>query len=354
VTLRSAARLAVGAAAAAVLLWLPFALGPSDVALYTVMGQSAIVAVGLSLLMGFAGQVSFGQGAFYALGAYVAGVLATKHGWPTLGALAVAPVFTAAVAAVVGVPLLRLRGHYLAFATLALHLILLALIFTWTGITGGQNGLLGVPSLHVGTHAATGATLAAWTWGAALLLGVVGIRLVGSRAGRALQAIATSEAFAAASGVNVARYKLQLFVLSAGYAGFAGGLFTFYLQYLSPDSFPITISVEFVVMAAFGGMGTVWGAVVGAVAIEWLRHELQNLGTNATLVHHFPSLALQLPTVLTLGVYGSILVVVMLFLPRGIVPSAVAGARRLLGPASAHEEAAVDVEGGPGDVAGVG
>jgi branched-chain amino acid transport system permease protein len=343
--LRSAAFLGV----AAFMLWLPFTLSATDITLYTQMGLYAMVAIGLSLLMGFAGQVSFGQGAFYCLGAYVAGILATKHAWPTLGALALAPVVTGAAAAVVGVPLLRLRGHYLAFATLALHLILLAVVFAQNGLTGGEIGLAGIPHLQVAGHEVSVASFAAVAWGLALIVGLVSARLVSSRAGRGLQAIAASESFAAAAGVNVSAYKLQLFVLSAGYAGLAGGLYAYLLQYLSPDSFPLMISVEVVVMAAVGGIGSVWGAVLGSIAIVELQNQLQNLGTNATLVHHFPSIALQLPKVVSIGVYGLILAGTMLFLPRGILPSVLDRIRP-----SAHRQTAVDVEGGAGDVAGVG
>lgn len=308
--------------AAAVALWLPGSLSPLDQTLYTTMGLSAMVAVGLSLLMGFAGQVSFGQGAFYALGAYVAGILVHRYGWPTAPALVVAPFATAAVAAVVGVPLLRLRGHYLAFATLALHLILLALILTWSGFTGGEIGLIGIPKLGIGGHSLGTADYARLVWALAIVLVLTTAVLVRSRAGRAMQAIASSEMTAAASGVPVAGYKLRLFVLAGFYAGVAGGLYTFFLNYLSPESFPILLSVEFVIMAAVGGMGSVYGAVLGSIGIVLLQHELEVLGTH-------PGMPAQAPKVLSIGVYGLILALIMLLLPRGIVPAVADAARRL-------------------------
>ena len=327
----------IAAALAAVALYLPYRLEPADQTLYTLMGLSAIVAVGLSLLMGFAGQVSLGQGAFYALGAYTAGILAVPeaeieipgiadgYGVNPLLALDVAPLLTIVVAAVIGVPLLRLRGHYLAFATLALHLILIALLFTWEGLTGGGNGLIGVPPLTVGGEPVAGARLGAVVWAVALLTLVVAVSLVRSRAGRALQAIAASEFAAAAAGINVASYKLRLFVLSAGFAGLAGGLYVFLLLFASPDAFPILISIQFVVMVAVGGLGNVYGAVLGAVAVTWLQDELQDLGTR-------PGLPDQAPQVFSIGVYALILVLVMLFFPRGLLPSLIDGVRRLRGP----------------------
>lgn len=305
---------------AALALYLPYTLGPSNQSLYSLMGLAVIVAVGLSLLMGFAGQVSLGQGAFYALGAYTSGILAVRHHDPLL-ALAIAPFLTAAVAAVIGVPLLRLRGHYLAFATLALHLILLAVIFTWDTFTGGQIGLIGIPPLEVGGTQIKGHLYAATVWACAILTVLVAVNLVRSRAGRGLQLIATSEATAAAVGVNVTAYKLKLFVLSAGFAGLAGGLYTYLLQYLSPDSFPVVLSVQFVVMVAIGGIGSVYGAVVGAVAITYLQHLLQKLSL-------IGSLPVQAPRVASIGLYALILILVMVFMPRGLLPTLLDAARR--------------------------
>ena len=322
---------ALAVAAAAVLVVLPWHLSPSDQTLYTQMGLAAIVAIGLSLLMGFAGQVSFGQGAFYILGAYVAGVLAARHHWPTVATLVLAPVATAAVAWIVGLPLLRLRGHYLAFATLALHLIALSLVVTWSGVTGGEIGLIGIPPLKIGHSHPAGATYVAIVWGVAVAVAVVSLALVGSRAGRALRAIAASERDAAATGIAVGAYKLRLFVLSAGYAGLAGGLYTYQLHYLSSESFPVVISVEFVVMIAIGGMGSVYGAVFGAIAIVLLKHELSILGTH-------PGMPLQAPKVLSIGVYGLILTIVVLFFPRGLVPALSDRARRLGPPAERAAE----------------
>jgi branched-chain amino acid transport system permease protein len=314
-----AALLAVGV----LLVVLPWELSLPDQSLYTQMGQYAIVAIGLSLLMGFAGQVSFGQGAFYMLGAYVAGVIAMRYHWPTLATLALAPFATAAVAWLIGMPLLRLRGHYLAFATLAVHLIFLSLVFTWVGVTGGEIGLIGVPKLKVGGGSPAGATYAAIVWGLVVVTALVSLALVASRAGRALRGIAASERDAAAAGIDVGAYKLRLFVLSAGYAGLAGGLYTYQLHYLSPDAFPIVLSVQFVVMIAIGGMGSVYGAVFGAIGITLLQHELSILGTR-------PGMPLQAPKVLAIGTFGLILTVVVLFFQRGLLPALVDLTRRIL------------------------
>ena len=326
-------------AAGAAMVALAFLLEGGALPMYTRMGLAAIVAVGLSLLMGFAGQISLGQGAFYALGAYTTGILSVgidpderlvnpEAGWDPLLALAAAPVLTALVAAVVGVPLLRLRGHYLAFATLALNLILLAALFAEDRFTGGQDpGLVGIPPLEVGGHVIEDERLAAVVWGVVALSVLVALNLVGSRAGRAMRAIATSEATAAAAGINVAMVKLRLFVLAAALAGLAGGFFAYYLLFLSPDAFPLILSITFVVMVAVGGMGSVYGAVVGAVAITYLEDKLRELGTREELLGY--DLPAQAPQVFSVGVFGAILILVMLFAPRGLLPSLRAGAARL-------------------------
>jgi len=321
------------AATAVALVALPWQLSLPDQSLYTQMGQYAIVAIGLSLLMGFAGQVSFGHGAFYMLGAYVAGVFAMRYHWPTLATLVLAPVATAAVAGVLGLPLLRLRGHYLAFATLAVHLIFLSLVFAWGGVTGGEIGLIGLPKLKIGSAYPAGATYAAIVWALAVAVALVSLALVSSRAGRALRAIAANERDAAAAGIDVAASKLRLFVLSAGYAGLAGGLYTYQLQYLSPDAFPVVLSVQFVVMIAIGGMGSVYGAVFGAIGITLLQHELSILGTR-------PGMPLQAPKVLAIGAFGLILVVVMLFFQRGLLPALVDLTRRIVPQLAAAEPVA--------------
>ena len=325
------AKLAGTLVAGAAMVALAYRLHDGALPMYTRMGLAAIVAVGLSLLMGFAGQISLGQGAFYALGAYTTGILSVgidpderlvnpDAGWDPLVALAAAPVVTGAVAAVVGVPLLRLRGHYLAFATLALHLILLAVLFAEDRFTGGQDpGLVGIPLLEVRGRVIEDERLAAVVWAIVALSVIMALNLVGSRAGRAMRAIATSEATAAAAGINVAMYKLRLFVLAAGLAGLAGGLFTYYLLFLSPDAFPLFMSITFVVMVAVGGMGSVYGAVVGAIGITYLEDKLRELGTREELLGF--SLPPQAPQVFSIGIFGAILIVVMLFAPRGLIPS---------------------------------
>ena len=238
---------------------------------------------------------------------------------PPLLGLVVAPAAAAGIAYVVGLPLLRLRGHYLAFGTLAFQLITLSIIGEARDLTGGDTGLTAIPPLGIGPLLVEGSfrpiVFGYLAWGLALLSLLFNAHLVRSRPGRALRALATSEAGALASGVPVGRYKLQVFALSAAYAGLAGGVYAFYVTYIAPGSFPLVRSIEFLIMATVGGLGSVWGSAVGATVVFLVVQILQNLGT-------LPGMPLRAPAVFSYAVYGLILVGIMLALPQGVVPAA--------------------------------
>ncbi|MCO8269141.1 branched-chain amino acid ABC transporter permease [Actinoplanes sp. TRM 88003] len=342
-------------AAGVVTLAIPPLLPERHLATYVLLGLTAAVTAGVSLLMGYAGQVSLGQAAFYAIGAYGAGLL-TVHGLPPVIGLVAAPVIAAVAAVVIGAPLLRLRGHHLAFATLAVQLILLSLLSqgTWAG---GAIGLQGIPRLSVGGFELRDDLAYAYlSWLVLATVLLISRNVVKSRPGRALRAAATSEIAAASAGVPVGAYRLAVFALSAAFAGLAGGVYAFYLGYLSPGSFPVLLSIEFVVMAVVGGLGTLTGPVVGAVVIVLLVQLLNTVGTQPGM----PSYA---PTVFSYAVYALVLIAVVRYLPRGIVPAttrllakldsagpssadAVGLASGGSGPATADSDA---VESAPGD-----
>ncbi len=305
-------------------LALPAVLDDSQLSIYVLCALTAIVTIGVSLLMGQAGQVSLGQGAFYAAGAYTAGVLAT-HDCPTLLALAVAPVAAAILAALVGVPLLMLRGHHLAFGTLATHLICLSVVGEMS-VTGGDVGLQGIPRLGVGPVAFDSVRSYAYLSAFGLLgVALVARNILASRPGRALRALSSSELAAASSGIPVGPYKLAVFALSAAFAGLAGGIYAFYMGYLAPGSFPVLLSVEYVVMATIGGLGTIEGGVVGSVVVLLLVHGLSRLATTSGM----PDTA---PVILSYAVYALLLIMAVLFLPGGVVSIPAALRRRFTAP----------------------
>jgi branched-chain amino acid transport system permease protein len=302
--------LAIGAA---VTLALPSVLGSGQMSVYILLGLAAVVTVGLSLLMGYAGQVSLGQAAFYAVGAYTAGLLA-MHGGPTLLGLVAAPVAAALAALVIGIPLLRLRGHHLTFATLAMQLILLSVAGQQQWL-GGSIGLQNVPQLSIGPLTLDNDRSYAYlAWIVLAVAMLLARNVIESRPGRALRALATSEVAAESAGIPVGRYKLVVFAVSAAFAGLAGGVYAFYIGYVSPGSFPVLLSIEYVVMVVVGGLGTIWGALAGAAAITLIVQLLNHLGTRDGMPGYMPS-------VLSYAVYALLLIAVVLFLPGGIVPA---------------------------------
>jgi branched-chain amino acid transport system permease protein len=260
-----------------------------------------LLIAGLNLVMGWGGQISLCQAGFFGLGAYASGVLAAKIGWPAWSGLLAAPAVAAACALVIGLPALRLRGHYLAMATLGFNAILTVLFVELVPLTGGPNGLSGIPPIAIGPIVLDGAARFYWlVWlagGACMLLLAF---LVGSRMGRALRAVAGSELAAAAMGIDPFRTKLAAFVLSAAIAGVAGSLYAHFNQYASPETFGVSASVLLVVMVALGGWGHYWGPVFGAAVYTAVPELLRRF-------HDAELLA-----------FGAGMLVVLLFLPEGI------------------------------------
>ena len=290
-------------------LLLPLVLPGAGLAIYVFIGLDVVVVAGLSLLMGFAGQVSLGQAAFFAIGAYTAALLARNAGLPAPLALLVATVATAACAYVVGLPLLRLRGHSLAFGTLALQLITLSIIGEERDLTGGDTGLPGIPGPS-GPFKPIIFAYVVWLLVAGVL--VFNRNLILSRPGRALRALATSESAALGAGVPVVRYKLQVFALSAAYAGLAGGVYAFFVSYIAPGSFPVLLSIQFLIMATVGGLTSIWGSLIGTALVFLVVQLLQTLGT-------LPGMPLRAPVIFSYAVYGSVLVFVILRMPQGVI-----------------------------------
>jgi branched-chain amino acid transport system permease protein len=267
-----------------------------------VAGFNGMVALGLNLLMGYAGQISLGHAAFYGLAAYTTGILTVVYHWPVLAGIAGAIGLVLAVSALIAVPTLRLKGHYLAMGTLGFGLIVYIVLNEATALTGGPSGLGGIPRLSFAGREA-GSDLAFYyvVWGAVLLLFVVAGNLVRSRLGRALRAIHTSETAAAALGIDTERTKIGAFILSACYAAVAGALYAHYVRFVSPGSFGFTASVQFVTMVVLGGMGSLWGGLAGAVVLTVLPEALRAIEDYDIVV------------------YGLLLILCMMYLPGGLV-----------------------------------
>lgn len=306
------ARRTAMAGGALVALAAPFFL--SDLTFFVNMVLAAIVVTGLSLLMGYAGQASLGQGAFMAVGALTVALLTTKVGAPPLLALLCAPALSALFAFVVGVPLLRLRGHYLAFGTLALLLIVTAAMSNFD-VLGGPFGIGGIPPFGVGGWVISSQRQYAYlALGCLAVVLVVTRNVIDSRFGRGIRALASSESAAESAGVAVLRGKLVVFAVSAAYAGLAGAVSVFFTPFVNPDSFPPLASFSYVVMAVIGGLGTLWGGVLGAVLISALMQGLNTLS-------NMPSMPPTAAPVLQYAAYAIVLVAALLYLPRGVAPT---------------------------------
>lgn len=299
---------------------LPWILPSGALTTYVSMILAAIVVTGVSLLMGYSGQVTLGQGAFFAVGALTAALMSV-NGFPPLLGLVCGPLAATLFSLAVGVPLLRLRGQYLAFGTLAMQIIVVTLIST-TEWFGGPYGIQGIPQLGIfGFEITTNFGYAYVALAALALVLVTSRNLVHSRFGRGLRALSGSESAAASAGVPVVQYKISVFAISAAYAGLAGAIYPFFIGFVGPGSFPIMLSFQYIIMAVIGGLGTIWGGVVGAFLITLLVQGLNSLGT-------LPGMPSTAPAVLSYAVYATVLIVAVLLIPKGIYPGVMSIASR--------------------------
>ena len=297
-------RLLPALAVAAIVIILPYFF-PS--AYYYRIGAlvfiSALAVVGLNLLMGFAGQVSLGHAGFLGIGAYSVAIGPVYFGLPSWLCLFVGATVSGAVAFLVGRPILRLKGHYLAVATLGFGLLVAIVLTNEAGWTGGPDGMT-VPKLALFNWQVRGSDAWYWIAGATLIGGfVLALNLMESPTGRALQAIHDSEIAALVLGIDVSRKKLTIFVISAMYASVAGSYLALFNGHVTPDVAGFLRSIELVAMVVLGGMGSIVGSLVGAAVLVVLPQVL-------TIFHEYEQTLL-----------GLILMVFMIFLRRGIVPS---------------------------------
>lgn len=275
----------------------PYTLGLTNlIAIY------AIVVLGLNLFIGYAGQISLGHAAFFGLGAYGSAIACVTFGLNAWLAMLLVAVVVALMALLVGIPVLRLSGHYLAMATLGLNFVFHSILLQWDEVTGGPSGFYGIPSLALGSLRFDDEfRLHYLLWGLALLSLLMCLNLVRSGVGRGLSALAGDEIATAALGVDTRRAKVKVFVLSAIFASVAGSLFAHTYGFISPDSFGIFVSSDLVIMVVVGGMGSVWGSLFGAALMTLLPEWMDLFETYKDFVH------------------GGILVLVLMFLPQGLI-----------------------------------
>ncbi|MEZ5839397.1 MAG: branched-chain amino acid ABC transporter permease [Hyphomicrobiales bacterium] len=269
----------------------------------TLVWISALAVVGLNLLMGYAGQVSLGHAGFFGMGAYAVAVGPTHMGIPPLAAAVLGAVSAGLVAFLVGRPILKLRGHYLAVATLGMGILIAMFLNNEAQWTGGPDGMP-VPRLVLFGMKVKGPVMWYWVTGVCLFIGAwVALNLVDSPLGRALRALHDSETAARVGGIDVARHKLIVFVISAVYAAVAGSLLALFDGLVTPNQAGFLHSIELVTMVVLGGMGSILGSLVGAAVLVTLPQAL-------TVFHDYEHLML-----------GLMMMLFMIFLRRGIVPT---------------------------------
>jgi len=277
----------------------PFVLNGYGLYVLTLTGVFALVALGLNLLTGYAGQISLCHAAFFGVGAYATAILTQRAGLPYLLSILAGGLLTAAVGAVVAVPAMRLKSLYLAIATLGFGVVLQKIIFEWRGLTNGGGGLALNPPFVAGYELG-----AIGLYYLTLILMTIGLwgawNLSRSRTGRALLIIKESEIAAGALGIPAARYKVIASAISAFYAAVAGGLFAYLVRYIHPENFSVGLSIAFLSMVVIGGLGTIGGSIVGAGFYVIVPELLRGIKDAPGLV------------------FGLLLVIVMVLMPQGL------------------------------------
>ncbi|MCF6095004.1 branched-chain amino acid ABC transporter permease [Microaerobacter geothermalis] len=293
----------------------PILASPYYISLATIAGIAAIGAIGLNILTGFTGQISIGVGAFLGVGGYTSAILTTKLGFPFWVALPISGIITAGVGALFGIPSLRLKGLYLAMATLAAQVIIIFIINRWDSLTGGTAGLV-VQRPTIGNFSFDSEISYYYLMFVFLFITTLfTMNLFRSRVGRALVAVRDRDLAAEVMGIDLFKYKIIAFAVSSFFVGISGSLMGHYTLVISPEYYGIGISIEYLAMILIGGLGSVMGSIYGAVFITLLPvilRELMNL-----LGAFFPDL-----TAVFAGfreiIFGAIIILFLVYEPEGI------------------------------------
>jgi branched-chain amino acid transport system permease protein len=266
------------------------------------VGINTILAIALNLLLGYAGQISLGHAGFFGLGAYLSGIFTATCALNPWIAMLLACVAVGLTAFMIGFPILKLKGHFLAMATLGLGIIIYIALNETVSLTGGPSGLSGIPNLTIGSITFDSDIKNYYlVWGFTLLVTLFSVNLANSRVGRALRAVHDSEVAAQVMGVNARLLKVQVFALSALISSLAGSLYAHTMTFVSPASFGFNFSVELLTMVVIGGLGSVYGSFLGAALLTLLPEFLR-------FAHDYDII-----------IYGGLLMLMVMFMPGGLV-----------------------------------
>ena len=301
--------------AGVVVVALPFVLDPFWLTVADQIGIAVIGAIGLNILVGYTGQISLGQGGFLAVGAYTSGLLVARLGWPFPLAMAAAVLLTATVGAFFGLPALRLKGLYLAIATLAAQQIILWVVTHWDPVTGGVDSLV-VPVPTLFGYDLSGDFRFYWViLFFALLAAAAATNLFRTGLGRAFVAIRDDDIAAEVIGVDPVRYKVLAFAVSSGFVGLAGALTAHYHLIVTWERFTFDTSILYLAMIIVGGLGSVSGSIYGAAFMIALPAYIQEVSRSLSGALSF--IARDLPAIQQMA-FGLTIILFLIFEPRGL------------------------------------
>jgi branched-chain amino acid transport system permease protein len=266
------------------------------------VGINTMLAIALNLLLGYAGQISLGHAGFFGLGAYLSGVLTTTCSLNPWVAMPLSAIAVGCLAYLIGFPILKLKGHYLAMATLGLGIIIYIIFNETVDLTGGPSGLSGIPNLQLaGVTFDSDVKNYYLIWSMTLVVMLLALNLANSRVGRALRAVHDSEVAAQVLGVNSRALKVQIFALSAIISSLAGSLYAHTMTFISPASFGFNFSIELLTMVVIGGLGSIYGSFLGAALLTLLPEFLRGANDYDIII------------------YGALLMIMVMFMPGGLV-----------------------------------
>ena len=297
------------------LLAFPFFANRYALTLANQIGIAVIGAIGLNILVGYTGQISLGQGGFMAIGAYTAGILTARMGVPWWASTLIACFATAGIGAIFGIPSLRLKGLYLAIATLAAQEIILWVVTHWKVVTGGVDALV-VPNPELfGLRMNTDFNFYWLVWALVIVVTLATVNLFRTHYGRAFTAIRDQDIAASVMGVDLFKYKLLAFAISSFLVGLAGALTAHYRSIVTWDRFTIDVSVLYLAMIIIGGLGRVTGSYLGAIFMTLLPVVLSNLGR--ALKGVFPIVEALIPFIQQ-AAFGLVIILFLVFEPEGL------------------------------------
>ena len=297
------------------LVFLPLWVGPYILSIFIFIGIYSLVAMGLCLLLGYAGQISLGQNAFCGIGAYTSAILCVRYNLSPWLAIVCGATLSGVIAYILGKRILSLHGIVLALVTAAISLIFLDIFIKWKSMTGGFDGLGGIPRLSIGgfildqdVHYYYLILIVV------LLLFMIGQNVVKSRMGREMRAMnigsGGSEVAAQSLGIDIAELKTFAFVLAAVYASIAGSIYAHYVTYINPEPFSIWMAILVLMMVVIGGESSLWGGIIGATVIISLRELVS---------HVIHIIAPNAPAGYETVIFGVTFLLVLVFLPGGLV-----------------------------------